>query len=372
MTTIAQATVTVDLDKIAANARTVCDALPGIEVVGVTKVACGSPEVARAMLAGGVAGLADSRLENIAGLREAGIDVPMWLLRAPTPALAGETVRLADVSLASEIATVEALDAAAALLGRRHGIIAMVDLGDLREGLMPADVPAFLEDVQRMPHIRLAGLGTSLTCYGAVVPSEENLGELVSLAADAARQVGRELIVSGGMSSSIELAVAGRMPAGITNLRIGESILLGVSTVTREPILDMHTDAITLAAPIIECKRKPSSPRGELAQDAFGDRPAFEDRGERLRAICAIGRQDVPPGGLRLLDPRVEVLGASSDHLILDVHDLGQAPAIGETIGFVPDYSATLRLFTSPYVQKVYLGGDQCVSPLTREMDAEW
>lgn len=357
MSTLARATVTVDLAKIAANARAVCDALPGIEVIGVTKVVCGAPEVARAMLAGGVAGIGESRLENVARARDDGIDVPFWLLRAPTPALAEETVALADLSLASELATAEALDAAAGRLGRRHRILVMVDLGDLREGLMPSALPAFLGRVASLAHIDVAGIGTSLTCYGAVVPSEGNLGELVTLAREAEERLGHPLIVSGGMSSSIELAVAGRMPAGITNLRIGESILLGVSTVTREPLAGLHTDAIVLDAPVIECARKPSVPRGEIAQDAFGRRPVFEDRGERSRAICAIGRQDVAPHGVRPVLEGVEVLGASSDHLVLDVEDAASLPAVGEAVRFVPDYSATLRLFTSRYVRKAYVGG---------------
>ena len=251
--------------------------------------------------------------------------------------------------------TVEALDAAAAWLGRIHRIIAMVDLGDLREGMMPANLPAFLEHVTSMPHVEVAGIGTSLTCYGGVVPTADNLGELVALAAAAEQQLGRKLLVSGGMSSSLDAALAGQLPPAVTNLRIGESILLGVSTVTREPILGLHTDCMKLHVPVIESLRKPSMPHGVIAQDAFGATPGFEDRGERHRAICAIGRQDVVPDGLRPMDPRIEVLGASSDHLLLDVEDLPTPPAIGDSIAFVPDYAATLRLFTSPYVVKEYV-----------------
>ncbi len=349
-----KATVTVDLDKVTANTRRIVEALGGREVIGVTKVTCGAPEVARAMLAGGASGLADSRLENAARLREAGITAPIWLLRAPTPALAGETVRLIDVSLESEIVTVCALDAAARAIGKRHGIIAMVDLGDLREGVMPEELPRFLKAVSTLPNIDIVGIGTSLTCYGAIVPTADNLGELVSLATVAEEQLGHPLVVSGGMSSSLDTLVSGELPAGITNLRIGESILLGVSTVTREPILGLRTDAITLTVPVIESIRKPSKPRGISAQDAFGGRPTFEDRGVRRRAICAIGRQDAPPEGLATLDPRASVLGASSDHLIVDVEDLPEAPQPGDSITFVPNYSATLRLFTSPYVAKAF------------------
>lgn len=355
---LARATVTVDLAKITENTERVRAHLPGVRIVAVTKVTCGAPEVARAMLAGGATAIGDSRLENIGRMRDAGIDAPFWLLRATPPALAAETVRLADVSPASEIVAVETLDRAAGAAGVRHGVLAMVDLGDLREGMLPAELPEFLDRVATLDHVDLLGIGTSLTCYGGVVPDESNLGELALLSHLAEERIGHPMLVSGGMSSSIDSALAGHLPPSVNNLRIGESIILGVSTVTREPLPGLHTDAITLAAPVIECKVKPSMPIGRIAQDAFGNVPVFTDRGHRRRAICALGRQDAPPGGLRPLDPRIEVLGASSDHLILDVHDLPEPPAIGDEIGFVPNYAATLALFTSPYVDKVFVGGE--------------
>src|SRR5690606_37421248 len=93
------ATITIDLGNIEDNACTVVSTLAGVAIVGVTKVTCGTPEIARAMLAGGVSALGESRLENIARMREAGIDGPFWLLRSPTPTLADEAVALADVAL---------------------------------------------------------------------------------------------------------------------------------------------------------------------------------------------------------------------------------------------------------------------------------
>lgn len=351
----ARATVTVDLGKVTANTRRVVDALGGRSVFGVTKVTCGAPEVARALLAGGAAGIADSRLENVERMREAGVDARFWSLRAPAPQLAAEAVRLIDVSLESEIETVRALDSAARALGKRHRIVAMVDLGDLREGMMPGDLLAFVEAADALPNIEVYGVGMSLTCYGAIVPDERNLGELVALARSADALLGRRLHVSGGMSSSLDALVDGILPERVDSLRIGESILLGVSTVTRERILDLHTDAITVSAPVIECLLKPSKPRGTSAQDAFGGRPGFQDRGERRRAILAIGRQDVVPEGLVPLDRRVTVLGASSDHLVLDVHDLPEPPRLGDPITFIPGYAATLAAFTSAYVEKRFV-----------------
>ncbi len=310
------------------------------------------------MLSGGVVALGESRLENIERLRAAGIDAPVWLLRAPTPGLAEQTVRLARVSLVSEPAIAGALSAAAMRAGAHHGVVAMVDIGDLREGMLPEMLPAFLDATAGLPGIEVLGVGASLTCYGAIVPDERNLGLLASLAEQVSARTGRPALVSGGSSTSLEMAVAGRLPAGTTNLRIGEAIVLGVDPATREPVpgLELHKDALKLSAPVIECMVKPSVPQGTSAQDAFGGTPVFEDRGRRRRAICAIGRQDAPPTGLLPLDGRVEVLGASSDHLVLDVEGLTEAPAIGDALEFAPTYAATLALFTSPYVKKVYVG----------------
>jgi len=352
---LAKATVTVDLEKIRQNTRYVVECLGDVDVVAVTKVTCGDPRVARAMLEGGAIALGESRLENVVRLRDSGIDDPIWLLRSPTPGMADDVVRLTEVSLVSEIEVMFALNQAAASAGTRHSIIVMVDLGDRREGMMPKDVPVFLDAGYACERIDIVGVGVSLTCYGGVMPSEVILGELSDLAEFAEQRTGSPVFVSGGMSSSIGIVASGQMSDEVDSLRIGETILLGVSTLTREPILGLHTDAFMLSAPVIECKSKPSLPRGDIAQDAFGDIPEFEDRGVRRRAICAIGRQDVPAEGLQPVDERVQVLGASSDHLILDVEDLPQAPVVGEVIQFIPDYAATLRLFTSPYVGKEYV-----------------
>jgi predicted amino acid racemase len=345
----------------------VVEQLPGIEVVGVVKATSGSPEVGAAMLAAGAVALGESRLENIKRLRDGGLTAPIWLLRAPVPALADEAVRYTDVSLQSELEIVMALEQAAARQRRHHGIVAMVDLGDLREGMMPVDLPAFVAAVERLEHIELLGIGVNLTCYGEIIPDEQNLGRLAELAAATEQQIGRRLrYVSGGNSSSIAMVVSGRMPPAINSLRIGETILLGVETIHRQPAMDLYLDAITLEAPVIECKRKPSLPTGTPGQDAFGNRSTFVDRGERRRAICAIGRQDVSPEGLRPVDPRIQVLGGSSDHLILDVEDLDSCLSPGEIVQFIPNYAATLQLFTSSYVDKVYAEPQGATPPSVR------
>ena len=79
------ARIEVNCEYIRRNAEAVVDlcGTSGIEVVGVTKACCGHPEVGRAMLAGGVRLLGESRLSHVRRLREGGIDADVMLLRMP-------------------------------------------------------------------------------------------------------------------------------------------------------------------------------------------------------------------------------------------------------------------------------------------------
>ncbi len=348
--------VTVDLQKIEHNARTVVETCrrSGIEVFGVTKGTCGMPQVARAMLRAGVIGIGESRFENIRRLRDSGIDCPILLLRSPPRSRIEEVIQSVDISLNSELATIEELSRVAERMARVHDIILMVDLGDLREGIWPEDLIGTVETVLKLPGVRVVGVGTNLSCFGAVIPTEHNMGELAAHARSLERQFGLSLrYVSGGNSSSLPLLLSGAMPAGINNLRIGEAILQGGrDTFYDEPWDALDRSAFLLEGELLEVKVKPSVPIGELGVDAFGNRPVFEDKGERLRGILNIGREDVIVEGLEPLDEGIVVLGASSDHLVLDLTDASPLPAVGDMVRFHMNYGALLATMTSEYVVK--------------------
>jgi ornithine racemase len=348
--------VTIDLGRIERNSRVIVDrcAASGIGVFGVTKGTCGMPQVARAMLRGGVKGIAESRFENIHRLRDSGIDCPIMLLRSPPLARAEDVVRNVDISLQSEIATMREISRVAERLARVHDIMLMVDLGDLREGIWPSDLLPTVEQVMELKGIRIAGVGTNLTCFGAIVPTEENLGQLIAHAYKVERLTGCQLdIVSGGNSSSLPLLLAGRMPRGVNNLRIGEAILQGGrGTFFDVPWTDLEGDAFELSGELLEVKTKPSLPIGKSGLDAFGNRPVFVDEGDRLRGIANIGREDVIVEGLNPLHPGVRVLGASSDHLVLDLTEASPPLQVGDRLGFGLDYGAMLTVMTSEYVEK--------------------
>jgi predicted amino acid racemase len=347
--------LTIDLGKLEANARTVTRLCGehGIAVTGVTKGTCGSPEVARAMLRGGVASIGESRMENIHRLRGGGIDTSFMFLRVPSLSRVEDVVAHTHISLNSENSVITALAEAAYRRGLVHGIIIMVDLGDLREGVWPDDVVPFVKEIIDVEGIRIAGLGTNLTCYGGVIPTEENMQQLVELACEVEKTFDLKLeYLSGGSSSALQLISEGRMPGRINHLRIGEAILLGVETAHRTPWPGTHQDAFVLYSEVIELKSKPSVPIGEVSQDAFGRKPVFEDRGMIDRAILDVGREDVEVEGIRCVDPRVRMLGATSGALVVDVTAAKGGIRVGDSLAFSPNYAALLQAMDSQYVEK--------------------
>jgi len=352
---VARPYLTIDLDKIEHNARTIVAlcAQHGITVTGVTKGVCGHPDVARAMLRGGVASIGESHLENIRRLRSAGVNTSYMLLRLPPLSEVDAVVEVADVSLNSELAVLAALSQAAHGCSRIHDVVVMVDLGDLREGIWPADLLHFVREARQLSGVRIKGIGTNLACFGAVAPSVENMGRLVEVARELEQALGIRLDwISGANSSGLELIAAGRMPQRVNHARIGEAILLGRETVHRGPWPDTVQDAFVLHAEVLELRRKPSVPIGERCQDAFGKYPTFEDRGEVLRALLDIGREDVDIEGLTPVEQGVMILGGSSDYLVVDVSATGGRFRVGDDIAFAPKYGALLAAMTSEYVEK--------------------
>ncbi len=346
----------VDRKKLAENTRNLADQCHerGISVAAVSKVYCGMPELVRVQAESGVDWIADSRLDNLAKMRD--IDIPKLLLRLPMISQAEEVVSLADMSLVSEVATCRALSAAATKVGKVHRVVLMVDLGDLREGVWPDRAVQVAGEVLSLPGLKLAGVGTNLTCYGAVLPSPENLGVLVSVADGIESTYGIELeLVSGGNSSSVRLMMSGKMPKRVNMLRLGESMTIGKETADCTVIPGLHNDVFTLEAEIIELQVKPSLPIGRKGLDAFGREPVFEDRGTIKRAIVAVGQQDMRLDGISPRDGGIDILGGSSDHMILDVTGSDREWKVGDIIRFDLTYGGVLAASTSSYVSKVII-----------------
>lgn len=226
----------------------------------------------------------------------------------------------------------------------------MIELGDLREGIMKDDVEHVVRETLKLPNIKLEGIGTNLACRSGVTPDTNNMAELSAVADAIETAFGITLeIISGGNSANINRVFSDVETGRINNLRLGEALMLGCEPSQRQKIEGLYTDVFTLVAEVIESKVKPAQAWGELAQSAFSETPSISLKQDTINQnILAIGHQDTDPDGLKTPEGIV-ILGASSDHLVIEAE---QCLPIGSELRFQPNYSALVRAMISPFVNK--------------------
>ena len=346
--------VEVSAAKLRDNTRILREQLGGrnVNMWAVTKGFCAIPEIAEAIADGGVEALADARISNIKKLKD--IKVKKVLLRIPMHHEIDEVVEYTDYSLNSELETLRLLGSSAVRRNRVHNVIVMLDLGDLREGVLASDIEGFITEAIAIKGICIKGFGVNLTCYGGVIPDEGNLGKLVQISKEMQEKFNLDIeIISGGNSSSFYLIKDGRLPQGINNLRLGEVLLLGRESAYGNMVEGLNKNAFILKAQLVEIKEKPSVPTGKIGRDAFNNIPVYEDRGIIKRGIVAVGRQDIDPSAMKPVDKNIDIIGATSDHTILDLTKSDREYKVGDVIEFYMEYSCLLRSMTSEYVSKV-------------------
>ncbi len=327
----------------------------GIYIDSVVKGVCADLRVVKAILEGGISSLMDSRLQNLQKLRAGSIGCRLGLLRIPMLSEIQALVETADWCLVSMKEAVLALEESCKRLGKNFEVLLMIDLGDLREGVWPHRIGEFIQLFRSLKRVRCTGVGTNLGCFGGVLPSKENMDHLVRLGLQVKEELraDRWYISPGGTRILFDILNSDFIPPEINHLRVGGGLLRGMCG--KETLSGFRQDTMRLEAELIEVYSKPTIPIGEIARDAFGNIPHFEDLGVRKRGIVAIGRQDVTPFDLEPLEEGVKILGASSDHLVLDIHDSKRCPGIGETVPFgFARYGAVLFAFNSDYVEKIY------------------
>lgn len=319
----------------------------------VSKSFCANEALIQEMNNWGYYKFADSRIQNLKKIKTVNPHNKTLQLRLPQLNEISEVVKYADCSLNSEIETIKALNEECAKIKATHEIFLMIDVGDLREGIMyDGNYLEVVQQIIELPFIKLKGLGVNVTCYGSVIPTKETFDLLINIQNEINEKFNLNLKeLSGGNSSSIYYHLdEGGLPKEITNLRIGDAFLRGYETSYSKEIKGMHHDVFRLEAQIIELKEKPSHPIGKLGVNAFGEEVEYEDVGNHVRAILAVGVQDVNPDKVIPCDPNIRVIGASSDHFIVEVNS--DDYQLGSIVSFEMDYGAILSLCTSEYVTK--------------------
>lgn len=340
--------VVIDDDRIVANATRITQlgAQRGVDITAVVKGVAGYAPLIERIAQAPVQALADASLEHVRAYAE--IPKEKWFIRIPMMGEIPQLVELTDLAFISDIATVQRIEEYCSTHGTSYSVVVMVEVGDLREGVEDDELVQLTRRIEQLKHVRLAGIGTNVSCYGNILPGADNMADLAAKVDLVQRAIGRELdIVSGGNSSSLRMLEEGTLPSAVTNLRCGESILFGRLPCYEEDIPWLERHPFTLETQIVELKEKPSLPWGDVGNGAaFGEKPHFVDKGRRKRALVVLGRQAMYMDGVTACDPGVEILGASSDYTVCDVTDSTQDYQLGSTMKFSLDYSAVASAFT--------------------------
>ena len=352
----------IKLNQLQHNAKKLIEnlALQGISITGVSKATMAMPEIVNIWIDAGIDSIGESRIENIESINKVNNRVRTLLTRIPMLSQVDQVVSQASISCNSELSVLTALAAAAEKQNLRHGVLLMVELGDLREGILPKDLNEVVKQVMNLPNLELIGIGANLGCQNGVAPDQKNMNELSLIMNNVEADFKIKLEwCSGGNSANLPWLTAGGEPDRLNHLRIGEALLLGREPLTRTIIKGLYTDAITLVVEVIETKLKPTTPWGIQYQTSFSDAPSKQnqksndDRNEIFdsRILLAIGEQDIDPSGLKA--DGIEIKGASSDYLV--VSSSQNTLKVGCEQRFSLNYSALLRAMTSPYIKKYFV-----------------
>jgi predicted amino acid racemase len=331
----------------------------------VTKVLCGHQDTLKALQMMGVRSMGDSRLENLRSIERIIPGFESWYLRLPHISAIGEIVAAADVSLNSELEILRAINAEAGRQGRVHRIIIMIELGDLREGILPGSLVDFYNSVFKLENVEVLGIGANLGCLAGAIPQVDQMTQLALYRELLELKFNHALpMISAGSTVMLPLLRQGLVPRELNHFRVGEAVFLGSDLVNGGCLNGLRDDALTVEAEIVEIKEKSLVP---LADTSASIRPfeTFESEengqpGQRgYRALVSIGQLDTDVHGLSPINSEFHISGASSDLTVVNIGEESGSLSIGDAISFRVNYSALLRIMSSKYMDK------SVVPPLT-------
>lgn len=332
-----------------------------IEWAIVAKLLCGNKKLLQEVANLGIKEVCDSRISNLRVIKSLNSEIDTVYIKPPAKDAIPDVVRFADASFNTELATIKWLSEEAKRQKKMHKVIIMIELGDLREGVMGEELLNFYKDVFELPNIKVTGIGTNLNCLSGVYPSEDKLIQLGLYKQLIEISFKREIPwVTGGTSVVIPLLFREQVPRGINHFRVGETLFFGKDLTSDAPIEGMEEDVIKLFAQIIEIHEKPKVPVGFMGENPSGESIDINENDygkSSYRAIIDVGVLDVSnPEFLTSEDPNIEVIGASSDMLVIDLGATDRDYHVGDMLSFKLGYMGALRLFNSDYIEKRIVG----------------
>jgi len=323
----------------------------------VTKALSGHLDTIRALQALGVRSMADSRADNLKAIGKISPDFESWYLRPPSLTHVRDIIGVSDVSLNSELRVIDEIDRVAGEMDKIHHIIVMIELGDLREGVLPGSLIGFYDHVFKLDHVEVLGIGANLGCLAGIVPTVDQMMQLVLYRELLELKFSHSLpMISAGSSAVIPMLLEGRVPKSINHFRIGEAVFLGTDLINGGILQGLRDDAFTLEAEIVEIKEKSLAMQTDSAGISTFEPISNEEfaPGQRgYRALVAVGQLDTDVKALTPINPNVRLAGASSDVTVVNLDDNPDGLSVGDSVRFRPAYSALVRLMIGKYIRKV-------------------
>lgn len=323
----------------------------------VTKLMCGNEKFLKEILDTGITEVCDSRLSNLMRIKKLNANVQTVYIKPPAKKSIVKVVKYADVSFNTESSTIELLSKEAVRQGKIHRVTIMIELGDLREGIMGDSLINFYQKIFDLPNIEVVAIGTNLNCLHGVMPSMDKLVQLSLYKQLIELKFSKKIPwITGGTSVVIPLLFKKQVPKAINHFRVGETLYFGNNLFTGKKIKGLKENVLKLYSEIIEITEKPRVPIGMLAENPSGEMFEVdpEDYGSTsYRAILDLGLLDISPDYLEPDDPGIKIINASSDMLIVDLGKTKRSYKVGDSISFQLKYMGALSLMNSKYVDKV-------------------
>jgi len=328
----------------------------------VAKVAAGNPNLLRALLS--IPGLkeqihsiAASHVDSLRAMKSFDPTIPTMYIKPPSLTEIPKVIQYADISLNTNFHTIAALQREARSQGKVHKIIIMIEMGELREGILRENLVRFYGKVFNLSNIEVIGLGTNLGCMHGIEPTYDKLIQLSLFEQLIEARFNHKLeLVSGGSSITLPLIKRGRMPVGVNHFRIGEAAFLGTSPLDGKKYLNLNRDAFLFHSHIVELYRKDIAPDGVIGEGNIGhtaQTPVVS--GKSFKAVMDFGILDTPHEHLSPINPKIQFVGNSSD---MTVYDMGSNPnnkRVGDILTFQPDYMGVANLMGSRFIEKQIL-----------------
>jgi predicted amino acid racemase len=355
--------VTLDLKKLESNFAYL-DRLfkqNGIEWSVVTKILSGNKTYLTELLKFDIHQVCDSRVSNLKEIRAIKPNIETVYIKPPAKRSIANVVKYADISMNTEIETIKLLSKEAIRQNKIHKVIIMIELGELREGVLGEDLIDFYESVFKLENISVVGIGTNLSCMYGVLPNHDKLIQLSLYKQLIEAKFNKKIqYVSGGSSVTIPLITKRLLPKGVNHFRVGETLFLGTDVYNNSRFKKMNQDVFRLYSEIIELIEKPVVPMGEMGTNVEGDTFTFNesDIGEKsYRAIIDLGLLDVEKDNLEPVDKGLTLAGASSDMIVIDLDQNSKKYRVGDLVEFKLNYMGILRILNSKYIEKKVVNG---------------